>query len=283
MTQQENTPLAPFTFGPEETDTACLLIHGFGGTPSEMRGPGEALAAQGIRVHGIRLAGHCEGEEAFACATRKDWLASAEEGLERLAGYRRVFVAGLSMGGVLSLLLASYHPERVAGVIAMSTPTRIASGWLAVLAHPFIKWYYPLKQLDFNNPLVQQEILRQRRLTEPEATIDFSNPEIVAAIKSSVRISVSAINQLVRLVDESRARLNKVRSPLLIIHSKGDRTVAPACAEELYRLATAASPRTLHWLEKSDHVITEGPEREEVYRLATAFVRNTRHEGAERQ
>ncbi len=272
MTQQENPQLAPFTLGPTEADTACLLIHGFGGTPAEMRGPGEALAAQGIRVHGVRLAGHCEGEEAFACATRKQWLASAEEGLAQLAGYRRVFMIGLSMGGVLSLLLASYYPERVTGVIAMSTPTRIASGWLAVLAHPFIKWYYPLKPLDFNNPLVQQEILRQRRLTEPEAIIDFSNPEVVAAIKSSVRVSVSAINQLVRLVGENRARLNKVRSPLLVIHSKGDRTVAPACAEELYRLTTAASPKTLRWLEKSDHVITEGPEREEVYRLVTYFV-----------
>ncbi len=279
MTQQENTPLAPFTLGQEETDTACLLIHGFGGTPSEMRGLGEALAAQGIRVHGVRLAGHCEGEEAFACATRKQWLASAEAGLMQLEGYRHVFIAGLSMGGVLSLLLAGYHPERVAGVIAMSTPTRIASGWLAVLAHPFIRWYYPLKQLDFNNPLVQQEILRQRRLTEPEATIDFSNPEIVAAIKSGVRVSVSAINQLVRLVDEGRARLNRVRSPLLIIHSKGDKTAAPACAEELYSLTTNASPKTLHWLEKSDHVITEGPEREEVYRLATSFMHDTLRPG----
>lgn len=278
MTQQENTEntqLAPFTLGPEETDTACLLIHGFGGTPAEMRGLGEALAAQGIRVHGVRLPGHCEGEEAFACVTRKQWLASVEEGLARLDRYQHVYVAGLSMGGVLSLLLAGYHPERVAGVIVMSTPTRLASGWMAVLARPFIKWYYPFKGLDFNNPLVQQEILRQRHLVEPEATIDFSNPEVVAAIKSSNRVSVTAINQLIRLVDEGRARLKAVRSPLLIIQSKNDKTVAPACADELYRLATSASPKSLHWLEKSGHVITEGPEREEVYRLASAFIHDT--------
>jgi carboxylesterase len=222
------------------------------------------------------LAGHCEGEEAFACVTRKEWLASAEEGLAQLASYKHVYIAGLSMGGAISLLLASYYPERVAGVIAMSAPTRIASGWMAVLAHPFIKWYYPYKPLDFNNPLVQQEILRQRRLTEPEATIDFNNREVVAAIKSSVRVSVSAINQLIRLVDEERARLKAVRSPLLIIQSKADRTVAPACAEEIYRLATAASPKTLHWLEESGHVITEGPEREEVYRLVSSFIRDTK-------
>ncbi len=197
LAQQENKQLAPFTLGPEETGMACLLIHGFGGTPAEMRGLGEALAAQGMRVYGMRLAGHCEGEEIFARTTRKQWLASAEEGLAQLERYQHVFIAGLSMGGVLSLLLASFHPERVAGVIAMSTPTRIARGWMAVMARPFLKWYYPLKSLDFNNVLVQQEVLRQRRLIEPEATIDFSNPENVAAIKSGVRVSVPAINQLI--------------------------------------------------------------------------------------
>lgn len=46
MSQHENTQLAPFTLGPEETDTACLLIHGFGGTSAEMRGLGEALAGK---------------------------------------------------------------------------------------------------------------------------------------------------------------------------------------------------------------------------------------------
>ena len=270
-----NEQLAPFTLGPEETDRACLLIHGFTGTPSEMRGLGEALAEQGIRVHGVRLAGHGESEEAFIRATRKEWLASAEQGLAELERYQHVFVAGLSMGGVISLLLAGYHPERIAGVIALSTPTRIGSSWLVKLAYPFIRWYYPLKALDFNKPAVQEEVLRKRRLVDPAATIDFSKPEIVASIKSSVRVSVTAINELVRLVDQGRARLDKMRSPLMIIHSKGDHTVPPICAEELYGLTTAASPKTLHWLEKSDHVITIGPEREEVYKLANAFVTKT--------
>lgn len=32
-----------FLIGPEDADTACLLIHGFSGSPSEMRGLGDVL------------------------------------------------------------------------------------------------------------------------------------------------------------------------------------------------------------------------------------------------
>ena len=143
------------------------------------------------------------------------------------------------------------------------------------LGHFFVKWYYPLMALDFSNPKVQEKVLQQTRLRNPDVTLDFSDPHVVKALKGSVRVSVSALNELVSLTDEVRARLGMVRSPLLIIQSKCDQTVPPACAEELFRLATAASPKSLHWLEQSDHVITTGPEREEVFRLVTSFIRST--------
>lgn len=62
---------------------------------------------------------------------------------------------------------------------------------------------------------------------------------------------------------------------LLIIHSKRDQTVPPASAEEVYRLAVHAKPKLLHWLEQSDHVITIGTEREEVYQLVNSFIATT--------
>jgi len=36
----------------------CLLVHGFTGTPKEMRWMGENLHSQGYTVLGIRLSGH---------------------------------------------------------------------------------------------------------------------------------------------------------------------------------------------------------------------------------
>ena len=122
VAQQLNVP---FMIGPEDAEIACLLIHGFSGTPTEMRGLGDALAAQGIRVYGVLVAGHNGDPEELILSGRKTWLASVEEGLAQLAHYKTVFVAGLSMGGVLALNLAIRHPERLMGVIGMSTPTRL--------------------------------------------------------------------------------------------------------------------------------------------------------------
>jgi carboxylesterase len=259
----------PFTLGPVDAQKACLLIHGFTGTASEMRGLGESLAERGVRVYGVALTGHSGEPEELAKSNHRQWLASAEAGLAQLAGYPQVFACGLSMGGMLSLMLAARHPGRIAGVAAMSTPTRFARSWQAHLARPFIKWLYLFKNLDFSDLQVQQMFLTSLNADHPP--VDFSDPQVVAAIRET-RLSVVAISELALLLAEGRRELSKVRCSLLLIHSKLDRTANPACANEIMRLATHAHPKKLYWLEKSDHVVTLGPEREEVYRLVGEFV-----------
>ncbi len=273
MTQQElNTP---FFLGPEKTDKACLLIHGFSGATVEMRGLGEALAAQRIRAHGIALAGHTGDLEDLARSNRRQWIASAEEGLARLAGYPHIFVVGLSMGGILSLLLAAHYPERIAGVVTLSTATRFPRGWQARYARYLLKWFYPMASRDFSDPKIQEDLLLGKRLHNPDITFDFSDLQVIASIKREHRLPVSAIDELVRVTEQGRRCVREIGAPLLIIHSKRDETALPASADEIFHLATGAQSRSLHWMEQSGHVITIGPEREEVYRLVISFVEAT--------
>ncbi len=265
----------PFFMGPEETDKACLLVHGFSGTTVEMRGLGEALAAQGIGVHGIALPGHTGDPEDLARSNRRQWIASTEEGLAQFSGYPHVFVVGLSMGGILSLLLTARHPGRIAGVVTLSTATRFPRGWQARYARYFLKWYYSMASRDFSDPRIQENFLLGKRLHDPEITFDFSDPRVIATIKRENRLPISAIDELIRITEQGRKCVREIRSPLLIIHSKRDETALPASADEIFRLATATRSKSLHWLEQSGHVITIGPEREEVYRLVITFVEAT--------
>jgi carboxylesterase len=273
--QQQNTS---FLLGPEETSRACLLIHGFSGTSAEMLDLGKALATQGIRVYGIALAGHTDNPDDMLQYGQRHWIASAEEGLTYLARYPHIFVAGLSMGGVLSLLLAIRHPHMITGVIALSTPTRFRGSWqihAVPLARYFMKWYYPLKNLDFDDPKVQFLVLQQAHLRNLSTKIDFRDKHMVSTIKQMVRIPIPAIAELFRLTNSVRQQLDKVQAPLLIIQSRGDSTIDRRCADELYALTRRAHPKSVHWLTRSNHVITTGPERAEVIQHVIQFIHQT--------
>src|SRR5437763_14070236 len=99
---------------PGSRPLGCLLVHGFTGTPEEMRPLGEALAARGFPVHAVRLAGHGTDVAELARTRWTDWFAPVEAGVARpraTAGRRGV--AGRSMGSLLALHPAAPRPGGV--------------------------------------------------------------------------------------------------------------------------------------------------------------------------
>ena len=123
----------PFFFLGDPSKPACLLIHGFTGAPKEMRLMGEYLHQQGFTCLGVRLAGHATHPEDMIRSHYTDWMTSVEDGYHLLRGFAdNIFLAGLSMGGILSLLMSTRLDIR--GVIAMSTPQRLPSDY------PVLDW-----------------------------------------------------------------------------------------------------------------------------------------------
>ena len=86
-----------------------------------MRSLGERLTAAGVRVHGIRLAGHGGGPEELGDVTHANWYESVVEGFERLRAYDEPnVVIGLSMGAVLAARLAIDQREAVSAVVMLA-------------------------------------------------------------------------------------------------------------------------------------------------------------------
>ncbi|MGC2762462.1 MAG: alpha/beta fold hydrolase, partial [Candidatus Binatus sp.] len=82
---------------------SALLIHGLTGTPYEMRYLGERLAARGVRVRGVKLAGHAGTPEELGAAGYDNWYESVVNGLEELRQFGEPNVAvGQSAGAVLA-------------------------------------------------------------------------------------------------------------------------------------------------------------------------------------
>ena len=103
--------------------TGVLTIHGFTGNPSSMRGMAEALAAAGFQIELPRLPGHGTTIEEMIPTRWDDWAAEVESAYQRLAARTdSIVVAGLSMGGSLTLWTGLEHPE-VAGLVCVNPAT----------------------------------------------------------------------------------------------------------------------------------------------------------------
>lgn len=231
----------------------CLLIHGFTGAPKEMRWMGEYLAEKGFSVLGVRLAGHATRPEDMIRANWTDWAASVEDGYHLLRGAAdRIYLIGLSMGGVLSLLMSTRL--NVKGVVAISTPYRLKEDWRL----NFTEWlskiqpYLPKTNLPPGTGWFDKEAWRDH-VSYPQ------NP-------------VRSIGELNKLILEMRAALPQIRVPVLLIHSKDDAYVLPENLERIYAELVNVSAKTKFYLTGSGHVVTRDAARHQAFEAAYQFI-----------
>ncbi len=93
-----------------------------------MRGLAEAFAAAGYHVEMPRLPGHGTTIDDMLTTSWSDWSGEVEAAYQRLAARATtVVVAGLSMGGSLTLWVAGQHPE-IAGLVCINPAAATASG-----------------------------------------------------------------------------------------------------------------------------------------------------------
>lgn len=251
----------PFFFPGEPSKPGCLLIHGFTGAPKEMRWMGEFLAGQGHTSLGVRLAGHATRPEDMIRSRYTDWMASVEDGYHLLRDGLRppkhVYLIGLSMGGVLSLLMSTRLD--VQGVVAMSTPDR--------LPKDYPLWMIRLTAL-FRDFTPKSKDPHGSGWFDPDAAKDH-----VSYPQNPVR-SVAELKVLLAVM---RAALPDVRIPSLLIHSRDDRYVLPGNMTRIHaalRDATrAGAPEAEQlWVTGSGHVVTRDAARGQVFEAALKFI-----------
>ncbi len=233
--------------------TGCLLIHGFTGTPKEMRWLGESLAGRGFSVLGLRLAGHATRPDDMIRSRWTDWVASVEDGYHLLrAAADRIYLIGLSMGGVLSLLMSSQL--EVQGVAAMSTPYQLAGDWRLNYTDLLSKFqpYLPKGKMPPGTGWFDQEAWRDH-ISYPQ------NP-------------VRSIGELKELVAQMRRALPQVRVPVLLIHSKDDSYVSPEDMERIFAGLVNAPDKARLYITGSGHVVTRDAAREEVFKAVCDFI-----------
>jgi carboxylesterase len=250
----------PFDLGQSHDDTVGVVcVHGFTGTPYEMRFLGERLAEAGFHVRGLRLPGHGTSIAELDTTTWQDWVVAVEAEFDDLAKLcRRVAVVGQSMGGLLALHLASRRSE-VAAVCTLAAPLWLEglSGKVAQwAASGALRWLNKIPKLhgsDCRDPIVRRE-----------------NPSYRA-------IPTKSLAQFAAFMKVADAALEAVTQPVLVIHGKHDHTAPVACAIEIARRTHA---RRTKLLERSYHLIAADVERDIVAEEVRSFLRQTTGEPA---
>jgi len=225
----------------------ALLVHGLSGTPYEMRYLGERLAAAGMRVRGVKLAGHAALPEDLAASNAEGWYDSVVAGFEDLRRFGDpIVVVGLSAGAVLGARLAAEQRDHVAGLVMLSSA--------------------------FFLPRAASSALRLVKMLGPVANrlyvaSDGSDIQDAAARRVHPSLRMMPLNapiDLLRLSAAVRPRLARITQPVLIIHSRLDHTCP---MDRNVKFVTShlrsARVRTLI-LEHSYHVITVDAEKERV-------------------
>ncbi len=225
----------------------ALILHGFTGCPQSMRPLAAAFAAAGYTVELPRLPGHGTTVGDMSQYGWPDWTAAAEQAYAGLASRTgSVVVAGLSMGGSLTLYLAAQRPE-IAGIVLVN----------------------PVVESDDFAPLVDAA---KALLAAGEPFIqgvgnDVADPDVSELAYTSM--PNACVLSLVDGLNALKEQLATIRQPALILHSTQDHIVPPSSVKLL--TSSLAGPYELAELERSFHVATIDFDQDVINERAVAF------------
>jgi len=230
--------------------SALLFIHGFTASPSELYPTARIFNdSYNCTVAAPLLPGHGTSPEEMNMTVWQDWFGAVEKELALLLEtYDNVFVAGLSMGGMLALH-AGVHIQGISGVVSINAPI--------YLKHPVLRLLAPLVARFCS--YVPKKGAGHLECLKKEGRFAYDD------------IPIKAFLSMVELRDTLVKELDKVNTPLLLMQSRRDESVNRKSAAYIYKNVSSSQVRLLD-LPESQHVATMGPEKELIAREIANFM-----------
>lgn len=220
----------PFQMHPDggSSSAAALLIHGFLGTPAEMRPLGRTLRDSGIAVTGLALPGFGQDIDRLPRTRVDDWLGAATDAwLEVRRDKERSILVGFSMGGAIALCLAAAAPPDQLILIEPFRRIQDARARLLPLAKYVLPEIKPYEDADFSSPRTRDAFALSGQ------GVDLGDPQVQRWIRENATIPTPALIELQKAGDMGFKAAERISCPTLILQSDDEEVVTRREVREL--------------------------------------------------
>lgn len=237
----------------------CLVVHGFMASPAEVAWGGQYLAEQGYTVYVPRLTGHGINPEYMQRMTWQDWYAQVLDAYYILRQQCEIVVAvGHSMGGLLSLLLASEH--ELDALVVCASPINLGENNLGLRHANLVHYVMPFTEHPSEADLNAEIIAEQKKRGE----------DITSRVHYHKWAS-KAVHQYYLLEKVAKAIIPQVTTPVLLLYAEQDETGSVEQGEHISNIIRSSIIEK-HILKEGGHIVFQDKGRKEAFQVLADFI-----------
>lgn len=234
-TESNSKPIASnYKNDPNE---CIMLIHGFGGSTIDFKPLTDIFDSLGVNYYALMLSGHGTKPEDLKDVKHEVWLAESFNAFDSLAlEYDRVSLIGFSMGGAISLIIASERDVHRLTVLSPYFETHK-------------KWYY------FGKPEVWAArfakvfpYIRKLKIGQ------ISDPKGLETYTAYRKIPLKAVAELSEIGKIALSQVEDISCPILWMHSTNDIVADFILSKESFERTKSDEKRFIEFSE-SNHII----------------------------
>jgi carboxylesterase len=218
----------PFVLG--RSSRRALLVHGFPGTPWEVRAIAEVLMELGFEAHAPLLPGFGPQIGTLGQRGRSDWERSVRRAYDLVApGASELLLVGYSMGAALVTRMAATTRSDRLILINPFTGVGFPYSVLLPVLVPLLRSYRPYLWADFDDELLREVLGR----ILPDLDVDDLTTR--QRLRREVKVPLRSLEQARRVGAAAWVAAPTVRVPTLVVQGSNDPVVPPGRTRRFVR------------------------------------------------
>lgn len=233
-----------FTLSGEKAQ--ALLLHGYTGSPYDLRPLSDFLSDHDVRVTVPLLKGHGTKPQDLFKVTAEDWLTQATDILERFDKSKPIILGGLSMGALIAILLATTN-IKIEALLLFSPSLKLNRMAELIIA------LAQIGMLDKNTSL--------KKLSGGS---DIADPIAKKKTPAYLEMPVAGLLQFEKLRILAKENLSQIPCPIFMAFGQYDGAI-DALESQRMLLEHTKQPIISKFYQRSKHVITLDYDRERLF------------------